>query len=319
MLKKILEEIEKAKDIAIFCHENPDGDAIWCLLWLWTLLENKWKNVKFIVPTKVSQIFSFLSWYKKISNTFDYWKYDLLIFADCSELKRIWKIAEWHEDYFVSNNIAIFDHHIRSEINENRLIHNDPQATSCCEVIFESTIWPRKEYFTPEIATYLYLWLTTDSGNFRFDTNHERIFNNALNLVKLWADKDLITDNLINSKSIETINFLKIILERIHVEWDILYSYYDTDDLKKYNVDIEQAWYWLTIIQEIKWPKVVITIRKDENRIKCSLRSKSTNVNTIAKHFWWWGHIHASWFSCESTWEFQDDIKRIIDEIKTLI
>jgi len=319
MLKKIIDKINEAKKIAIFCHENPDWDAIWSLLWLWTLLENMWKDITFVAPTKPSKIFDFLPWFKKIQTEFDYWNYDLIIFVDCSELNRIWKIWKEKQEYFDDKDVIVFDHHEIKERNKQRLKIIDPKATSCCEVIFETVkdIW--KNFLTPEVATYFYLWLTTDSGNFRFDEDHERIFTNALNLIKYWADKKLITENLINSKSYDTIKFFKVLLERLTWEWDILYSYYDIAELTEYGIDNEQAWFWLTILQEIKWPKITMTIRKDWDHIKCSMRSKKTDVNKVAKHFGGWWHIHAAWFIKESTWKIKNDVKEIIDEIKKLI
>lgn len=319
MKDKIIEKIEQSQKIAIFCHENPDWDAIGSLLWLWTLLQNMWKSITLIAPDTPSKIFWFLPWINKIKSEFDYWIYDLIILVDCSELARIWKISKWKEDYFEKQNVVVFDHHKSKEWNNKRLIKVDPNATSCCEVIFETTKDILKQYITPEVATYFYLWLSTDSGNFRFDEDHERIFTNALNLIKFWANKKLITDNITNSKSIETINFFKILLERMIREWNILYTYYDTDELKDYWVDNEQAWYWLTVIQEIRWPKITMTIRKEWDTIKCSMRSKNTDIAKIAAEFWGWWHIHASWFSRPIEKDFETTIKEIINKINWMI
>lgn len=318
-MDEIIKKIENSQKIAIFCHENADWDAIWCLLWLWTLLENMGKNITFVSPDKPSRIFGFLPWFRKIQSEFDYGKYDLLIMVDCSEYKRLWKISEWKEDYFNQNDIVVFDHHELKQNPSHRLIMDDPSATSCCEVILENTKWPRNQYFTNEIATYLYLWLTTDSGNFRFDENPERIYTNALTLIKLWANKKLIMNNLVNSKSVETIMFLRHILQRLTIDWDIAYTYYDIVELDEYGIDNEQAWYWLTIIQELQWPKVIMTIRKVWDTVKCSLRSKITDVHKIAESYWGGWHIHASWFSAKIQWDFENTIKTIITKIKTMI
>ena len=319
MKDKIIEKIEQSQKIAIFCHENPDWDAIGSLVWLWTLLENMWKNITFIAPTKPSKIFGFLPWFEKIQSEFDYGKYDLIILVDCSELKRLWIISEWKEDYFSKQNVIVLDHHETKNQDPKRLKIIDSKATSCCEVIFETVQNVRKEYLTPDVATCFYLWLTTDSGNFRFDENHERIFTNALNLIKCWADKKLITDNLTNSKSLETIQFFKILLERMKFEWEILYTHYDIDELKNYWIDNEQAWYGLTVIQMIKWPKIVMTIRKEWNNIKCSMRSKNTDISKIAAEFGGWWHIHASWFSRPIEKDFETTIKEIINKINWMI
>jgi phosphoesterase RecJ-like protein len=85
---------------------------------------------------------------------------------------------------------------------ENWKVIHDTQSTSTCEIILENTLNIREEYYDKEIATYLYLGLTTDSGNFRYDENHERILKNALTLIQLGADKKSIIDNVINNKSL---------------------------------------------------------------------------------------------------------------------
>ncbi len=319
MKDKILKKIEQSQKIAIFCHEDPDWDAIGSLLWLWILLENMWKNISLVAPNKPSKIFGFLPEIWKIKSEFDYWNYDLLILVDCSELARIGQISQWKKEYFDKQNIVVFDHHKTKNQNDSRLTIVDFTATSCCEVIFETIKDIRKQYITPQIATYFYLGLTTDSGNFRFDENHERIFTNALNLIKFGADKKLITENLTNSKSMETINFFKILLERMKKDWEILYSYYDIDELQKYNVDNEQAWYWLTVIQEIRWPKIIMTIRKNWNWVKCSMRSKNTDISKIAESFGWGWHIHAAGFTLSIEKDFETTINEVITKINWML
>jgi phosphoesterase RecJ-like protein len=318
-MDEINKRIWQSQKIAIFCHENADGDAIGCTLWLWTLLQNMWKTVKFVVPGWASKVFSFLKWYDKLQWDFDYGDEDLLILVDCSEYHRLWDIAEWKEDYFDSHDIVVFDHHHIKSHPWHRAVICDSSSTSCCEVILENTKDVRAEYYTPEIATYLYLWLTTDSGNFRYDENPERIHTNAITLLKMWADKKLIIDNLINCKSLSTILFLKRLLDRMVITWDIVYTYYDVAEFDEFGIDGEQAWYGLTIIQEIKWPKVAMTIRKTWDSVKCSLRSKDTNVQKIAASFGGWWHLHASWFSTDIQWDFDTTIKDIVTKIQKML
>ena len=318
-MNKLKSIIDKNQKIAIFCHENPDGDAVGSMLGLGRLLEKLWKDVSYFSPDKPSKMFSFLEWFEKIKNTFDYGFYNLLIFVDFSEYSRIKTIYREKENYFSENQILVFDHHQMLNPPQNWTVVHDTQSTSTCEIILENTLNIREEYYDKEIATCLYLWLTTDSGNFRYDENHERILKNALVLIQLWADKKLIIDNFINNKTLWAINFLKILLERMIIEWDILYSYYDVDELKNYNIDNEQASYWLTILQEIKWPKVIMTIRKEDHLVKVSLRSKDTNVEKIAKSFGGGGHIYASWFAKRIEENFDITKKEIIQKVQTLL
>lgn len=318
-MEKIQKIIDWSQKIAIFGHENPDGDAIWSMLWFWRLLEKLWKDVSYFSPDKPSKIFSFLKGFEKIKDKFDYWYYNLIIFLDFSEYSRLWKVFKGKEKYFEENEILVLDHHQVKDVPKNWTIFTDTEATSTCEIILEKTLDVRESYYDKEIATYLYLWLTTDSGNFRYDNNHERILKNALDLIKLWADKKLIIDNFINNKSIGTIKFLKTLIERLVEDWDILYTHYDRDELDEYGIDNEQAWYWLTIIQEIKWPKVIMTMRKEWDILKWSLRSKDTNVEKIAKQYWWGGHIRASGFSTKIDKDFETTKNNVIKTIKDLL
>lgn len=318
-INQITSKIESAQKIAIFGHDNPDGDAIWSMLWLWRLLEKLWKDVFYFTPSTPSKVFSFLKWFEKIKDKFDYGYYNLLIFVDFSDNSRLWKLIKNKEHYFQENDTIVLDHHQGNNHPSNRTTIKDVNATSTCEIIFENTINIREKYYDSEIATYLYLGLTTDSGNFRYDQNHERILKNALELIKLWADKKLIIDNFINNKSIGTIQFLKVLLDRLKQKWDILYTYYDLDELIKYDIDNEQAWYGLTIIQEIKWPKVIMTIRKNWDLAKWSLRSVNTNVEEIAKTFGGGWHIKAAWFAVPIKTNFETTKNEIIDKISNLI
>ena len=123
-----------------------------------------------------------------------------------------------------------------------------------------------------------------------FDENHVRVFGNALKLLKLGADKNSIVDNLFRKRSLNSIKFLQLLLNRIKQKDELLYTYYDDDELKKYDIDQEEAAYGLHIIQNIDGPQLVLLIRKIGNLMRGSLRAKqgiqgrrSIDCNKIAK------------------------------------
>ena len=64
-LDDILEQINKAQNICILAHENPDGDAVGSCLGLAVILEKMGKNVE-VLMKKVPENFSFLPGYEKI-------------------------------------------------------------------------------------------------------------------------------------------------------------------------------------------------------------------------------------------------------------
>jgi phosphoesterase RecJ-like protein len=65
------------------------------------------------------------------------------------------------------------------------LVYRDETAISTCELIFEltSSWW---DVIDEEIATFLYMGIVTDSGNFRHDEKHQtlRLMEDAVGLIK---------------------------------------------------------------------------------------------------------------------------------------
>jgi len=322
-LKKFNSYLKPAKKIAIFGHVNTDGDCIWSMLWLWWLLEKQWKKVSYFTPTAISKIYSFIKWVEKIKTTFDYVKYDLIIFLDFSSYDRISKFTEKEQKYFNNNKIVVIDHH-PWDLIKGVLMFKDISCMSTCEILLELFHKQWKKYFDSEIATCLYLWLTTDSWNFLFDVDHKRIFKNAIMLLDFGANKNFIINNLLRKRSLNSIKFMQLLLDRIKNDWEILYTYYNESDLKKYNIDLEEASYSLNVIQNIDWQNLVLLIRQIEDKISWSLRSKSMkwqdiNCQLIAKSFGWWWHKNAAWFNVPFKWNLQSEIKKIIIKMKQII
>lgn len=325
-IKKLLESSNK---IAIFGHENIDWDCIWSMLALWSLLEKQWKKVSYFTPNQPSKLFKFIKSIHKIKTKFDYSKYDLLIFTDFTWYHRIPQFTQNKQKYFDDNNLIIIDHHQEDKPPSNALLIKDTNATSNCEIVFETTYRRRKEYYDSNIATYLYLWLSTDSWNFRFDQGQQtpRIFTNALKLIKLWADKKSIIDNIFRSKSFEAVQFMQKLLSRMILKNNILYTYFTQDELLSSQIDEEEAVYAQTIMQDIIWPQFICVFKVFPDIIKWSLRSNSISPKNksnqdqidcrkIASIFGGWWHKSAAWFKVKlQSKNFKKQIDQIINQM----
>lgn len=321
MHNHIQQLLTSAKTIALFWHKNPDGDCIWSLLGFGTLLEKMGKKVSYFTPTLPSRIYNFLPGINKISDNFDYWLYDLLVFLDFSDIGRIDSFYQKNQKYFDTHPIVVIDHHIYTTTQKHWSVITDPTAMSACEVIFENTYQWRPELYDEQIATYLYVWLTTDSGNFRYDEDHKRILTNALRLIDLWADKKSVVNNAFRKKSFAWVKMMELMFKRLQKKWDLVYTWYTDQDLKKKWIDREEADFWQIIIQDIEEAKVTIIFRDDTVNKRCclSLRSKSVDVQKIAKTFWWWGHIHAAGCVVPREGRFHKQVEEISDIITTML
>ena len=318
---EIKNKLEQAKNIAIFGHQSIDGDAIWCMFWLWLQLEKLWKNVSYFTPDLPSDAFSFLP-IENLNIEFDYWIYDVLVFVDFSTYNMIKKFTEWYEDYFDSQMKIIIDHHLFLKQLPNSIEFRDDTSISAAQIIFELTQKWRPDLIDSQIATFLLTWIMTDSGNFRFDEWEEsiRVSRNNLKLLERWAKKKEIIDNVFRNKSFEDLEFMQIILWRMEKIDDIIYSRYSMDELERFWLHPSSAEYALYLIWDIKDQELVILWKEKEDCIRFSLRAKwNYNCRDIAKHFWWWWHANAAWCSIEKTWDLKMDVLSFVNQVRILI
>ena len=300
-IKKFRELVEQSEHIALFGHDNPDGDALWSMLWLGGLIEKMDKKVAYFASPKPSVIFDFLPGIEKIQTKFDYAnKYDLLLFVDFSPYNRtIFSAGKY--DYFDQKKLIVIDHHM-GDTPPHALVLKDEEADSNCEWIFENTreIW--SEYYDSMIATYLYMGLITDTGNFQYDKQWDRSLRNAADLVSLWADKWLLTTSFFWTLHLEQLQFFNTVFPRLKKVGNIGSIYFTSDDYLPLWLDKEQAgWYLVAMIKKIIWIDFFLICRGEDNVLKISLRSKNKNMSAqaVAQFLWWWGHFYAAWAKIE--------------------
>ena len=84
----IKEAIEKAKDIVILTHENPDGDAVGSALAMYLTLKKLEKQVDVIIP-EYPKTFKFLPGADEIKKEGKEDVYDLAISVDVTGINRL--------------------------------------------------------------------------------------------------------------------------------------------------------------------------------------------------------------------------------------
>lgn len=313
--------LEQSETIAIFGHEYVDGDCIGSMLWLWNILESMEKKVSYFTPYPVWKSLQFVPWREKLQTTYDYGAYDILLFVDFSSYDRIEPFTKNHEDHFDKSTLIIIDHHQWSHPEAADFVLKDIQVSSNCEWIYEHVKSRRPESISQEVATYLYLWLTTDSGNFMYEKDSIRLFKNAWELIQKGADKRWILDNIFYRNSLETIQFGNILTQRATIQGDIMRTYYTDEEIQIHNIDKDQADFGFHTLRTIYGPKIYIRLRKSWTMLKWSVRgSGSIDCATMCeKLFKWWWHYNASWFATESLWDIQIDMTNAVQKIQDYI
>lgn len=134
---------------------------------------------------------------------------------------------------------------------------------STCELVFELTYQRRPQLYDKDIAGCLYLGLTTDSGNFRYDEDHERILTNALNLIRLGADKKDIVNSIFRRKSFHGVKMMARMFDRLVLEEKLAYTRYSDADLEEFGIDREEADFGQVIIQDITEADITLICREE--------------------------------------------------------
>ena len=226
------ELIEEAKNIVIFTHMAPDGDAMGSALAMWHYCKDRCadrvqtanadRTQTIIVPNAFP---AFLGWmpgaeeiriYEQKAQECDKLiaEADLFICTDFNDPKRIGPMGE----KMVANGCpkVLIDHHLMDErvkelTNEGfwTEVHSHPEASSACEIVYrlltnegmKELTNERVNELTNEIATCIYTGLMTDTGNFSYNSNNPEIYEIVASLLRAGAKKDEIYDRVFNQYS----------------------------------------------------------------------------------------------------------------------
>lgn len=324
LLSALQDKIDAANTVAVFGHANIDGDALGSILWFGSLLEKLGKEVTYFTSIQPASSYDFIPWIEKVQTVFDYEKqYDLIVFLDFTPYDRIQWITKGHEAYFDSTDKIVIDHHLDEKVRGNLEV-KDTDSSSCCGWLYEicHELWPT--LIDENIATYRYLWLTTDTGNFMRGKSPERDFRIASALLTKWAKREFIIKNLFYAGKPALLEMGKIILNRATITDHIMHVRYTQDELDTYKLADDDVEIMHMPLKSIAWIPMFLRLRDMWTYRSGSMRSWWTidgnriSVQKIAITFpTWGGHMYAAWFACSKdiSLSLEEDVKRIVTYI----
>lgn len=173
----------------------------------------------------------------------------------------------------------------------------DGEAAANCQNIYE-LIRVLGMPITSDMATALYMGLSTDTGNFLFDNVSAETLRIAADLKDCGADTNSLRWYMYESYSHKRIELMKYILN------DLLISYNGKYAWSKLNYEMMQRLHpdstdidgLINTIKNIEGVEIALLFRGvAEDRTKVSLRSKMwSDVNKIAGMFGGGGHDRAA-------------------------
>lgn len=163
VLSEISKKLLKAEDIAIYCHTNPDGDTLGCLLALYTALKKKGKKVSAFCDTEIVDKYSFMQNVNEITFP-DKKTHEVGISLDVSDLDRL---GQCIKSFMQCKFTIAIDHH-KSFQNFADLSYVEKTTSSCCEIMY--LLIKEMKLLDDDVVALLYTGMVTDTGCFAFSS-----------------------------------------------------------------------------------------------------------------------------------------------------
>ena len=320
---------DKAKNVIVIPHINPDGDAIGSSMALYHFF-SKTNPTNVIAPSSFPE---FLKWMPNSDDVFNYKeekeecnvlisKADLIVIADHNAPNRS---GEAEEAIINSNaKILMIDHHPEPSYPRDYSI-SSIEVSSTAELVFNfiSTINPAS--IDTDMAAAMYVGIMTDTGNFMHNV-HPDTFKIVSELTSKGINRDGIYNKVFNNYSVDRMRLLGFALgERMDILEDlgVAIMHLEKTTLEQFNYQIGDTEGFVNMPLAIKGISASILVMERNEEIKMSFRSKgNVAINIIAKkYFKGGGHKNAAGGTSneESVFETVVKLKEILKKESQLL
>lgn len=207
--------LSRAERLLVFCHANPDGDAIGALLGMSMLLEAAYpdKHVLVLCKDSAPDTLLFLPGTERIAHDPHLRNTDAVVFVDSAEPK-LTGLHETHPELFTEDVSSInIDHHpTNAQFARINLV--DPAAASACEIVAEiadALSWN----ITPDIATCLLTGVYTDTGGLLHSNTSVQVYRTVARLLRAGARQQEIIKHVFRTAKPSTLKLWGRVLEKI--------------------------------------------------------------------------------------------------------
>lgn len=285
------EALESAQRIALVCHVSPDMDTLGSAVGLRYILEDMGKTVTVYAQDEVAPRFMFLEGMSEVRLP-DEEEYDLCVAVDVSDAARMGTAKAVFDR---AKETAMIDHHPTTVPFAPAYVL-DAKAAATAQIIVEKC--GEFGWNIPEKAA-MCLWsgISTDSGNFSFDSVTADTFRAAAVCVEKGAKPGIITELLYRTSTEGHVRLMGRVLNGLKLtqEGRICMISYTPEDLADCKAEQEDASGIINMALEIESVKMVAQLSQRDGCIKCSMRAKAPyDVAAVAKQFGGGGHVRAA-------------------------
>ena len=300
-IEQIREHIERAQNILLISHKNPDGDTLGSTLALLLALEQFGKKSTPCCVNKPASCFSYLPHIHKYIYDFEPDHYDLIFVIDAGA-HYMTKFHETKPDLFGGSYPVInIDHHSSNDYfgTVSLVVHTAAATAHIMYFLFKQI----DIKITRDIATCLLTGLYTDTGSFMHSNTTPEIYEIAGKLIERGADFQTIAKANFKTTSINQMKLWGRILEKTEInDKKITSSGVTRQDFEICHADPGELAGVIDYLNTVPEAKLCILLAEHQNgTVKGSMRTQNDNINLakIAELFGGGGHAKAAGFTMQ--------------------
>jgi len=309
-IAEVKEQLERAKNITILTHLNPDADTIGTGLGIYNILkQDRTKRVEIVnASNMLPQYLDFLPSFEKIKHKMDF-EESLIIACDSGSINRLGFDLENRE-------ILNIDHHNSNEYygTVNVVVSEYASASQVAYRLFQ-------KLYTIDTgtATCFYAALLSDTRYFTTNSVNDEVFEVAKELLDLGVDPANVAFNFTQRRSLSSIRILERALGHLSLssEGRIATLFVTQDDILSTGARMPDMEGIVDYARSLATVEIGLFAVELEDGIRISLRSKSVDVSKVSLAFGGGGHKVAAGFTLKQT-TLHESIDTILNKITEL-
>lgn len=304
-IKQAAHIVANKQSVALFAHTNPDGDTIGASIALCLALRKMGKNCNIFCDSVLSEKLSSFEHTNLINKSF-FGKYDLMVAVDCGDIFRLGEFSGIYNNFAETLTV---DHHGGEYYSKYNTVCN---IASTCQIVFD-IIKEMNVDIDGTIATYLYMGLCTDTGNFAHSNTDCDCFLTASELCRLGADIQKPYRVFFKDVSLAETKLMARVVNRMRSFYDdkMFLLYVTKADLEEFGLDSTATSGLVSYAINVDTACCGVCITEYANEVyKVSMRGKDFSVRDVCKEFGGGGHLLAS--GCMINGMLEDVIEKIV-------
>ncbi|MBR1850143.1 MAG: DHH family phosphoesterase [Bacteroidales bacterium] len=299
--------VDNAKRVVLTAHTHADGDAVGAVTGLMSVLGRLYPDLNLtpMLPQGCPRQFEWMPGAALILSGESererccqaLAEADMIFVLDLNTPSRLDNLAQPFTQ--ATGHKILVDHHISPDQAAFQTIISDHTISSTCELAtwLVEALWGAQAIGS-EAATCFYTGMRTDTGGFAYSNTQPSLYHAAAMLIGTGIDPAEINNRIVNIFSERRLRFYGYAISNcltVMAEQHFAYFAISLDVQRHFGVgyeDMDGLVNYTTLMSDIEFGAL---IREEKQRCKVSLRSKHTDVESIARQlFGGGGHRKAA-------------------------